>query len=66
MTGWAPAPKQPKAAARGSGTVSFQDLEKAMQESGSSPEGSPGGQAASEGETGEARLQAGLPTGAWE
>ena len=32
MTGWAPSPKQPKPAARGSGTVSFQDLEKAMKD----------------------------------
>ena len=28
MTGWAPSPKQPKPATRGSGTVSFQDLER--------------------------------------
>ena len=40
MTGWAPSPKQPKAAARGSATVSFQDLEKAMQDQGALPEGS--------------------------
>ena len=32
MTGWAPSPKQPKPAERGSGTVSFQDLERAMQD----------------------------------
>ena len=39
MTGWAPSPKQPRAAARGSATVSFQDLEKAMQDKNTLPEG---------------------------
>ena len=38
MTGWAPDPKQARAAKRGSATVSFQELSSAMGEKNNKPE----------------------------